>query len=91
MRKYDSYKLTIKEKSVLVSSLEDKVNIQHEVIETLRTDNAGHLCIIENLTAKCNKISKDSKVLKIKLSELTAKLNESEDERAKIVHQSFFF
>lgn len=42
MRKHESFKLTLKEKSDLISSLEDKVKIQHEVIETLRTDNAVH-------------------------------------------------
>lgn len=49
------------------------------------------LCIIENLTAKCDKISKDSKAYKTKLTEFTKTLIDSEDERAKIVHQSFLF
>lgn len=88
MRKFDSSKLTIKEKSVLISNLKDKVNIQHEVIEKLMTYNAGHLCIIENLTAKSNKISIDSDALKTKISELSKKLTESENERDKIVLQS---
>ncbi|WP_208092107.1 hypothetical protein, partial [Escherichia coli] len=90
MHKYDFFKQTIREKSDLVSSLENKVKSQREFIEQLRIENAGNSCIIENLTEKCNGFSKDSEMFKTQLSDLTLKLNESEVERTEISNQRFW-
>ncbi|KAI3696664.1 hypothetical protein L6452_29124 [Arctium lappa] len=88
MNKLDSYKLLLKEKEQLLSSLENRVTKQSDFMENQSLEIASYVCTISNLREENVRCSTESQSLMTKVDDLTDKLRMSESEKVDLLNQN---
>ncbi|KAI3770840.1 hypothetical protein L6452_01986 [Arctium lappa] len=88
MHKLDSYKLLLKEKEQLLSSLENRVTKQSEFMEKQSLEISSYICTIYNLREENESCSTESQKLMTKVDDLTDELRTSETENIDLLTQN---
>ncbi|KAI3672785.1 hypothetical protein L6452_38885 [Arctium lappa] len=88
MNKPDSYKLLLKEKEQLLSSLENRVTKQSDFMENQSLEISSYMCTISNLREENVRCSTESQNLMTKVDDLTDKLRMSETEKIDLLNQN---
>ncbi|KAI3665285.1 hypothetical protein L6452_43909 [Arctium lappa] len=91
LHKLDSYKLLLKEKEQLLSSLENRVTKQSNFMEKQSLEISSYLCTISNLREENVSCSTESQKLMTKVDDLTDKLRTSETEKIDLLNQNVAF
>ncbi|KAI3746711.1 hypothetical protein L6452_09150 [Arctium lappa] len=91
LHKLDSYKLLLKEKEQLLSSLENRVTKQSNFMEKQSLEISSYLCMISNLREENVSCSTESQKLMTKVDDLTDKLRTYETEKIDLLNQNVAF